>query len=89
MGARIDQQKGYRSSLKNENIRFAKPDSPIFTEKPYAQSNYQKRSRAFLGMIKMIRYIISLFAAIKKSKFINYGLSTKIRQSGLRRLKPR
>jgi hypothetical protein len=42
IGARLDQKDRYRSSLKKWIIQFVKPDSPVFTEKIYAQNNYQK-----------------------------------------------
>jgi hypothetical protein len=42
IGTRLDQKNRYMSSLKNQNIQFAKPDSSVFTEKTYAQIIFQK-----------------------------------------------
>jgi hypothetical protein len=38
IGARLDKKDRYMSSLQNQIIQFSKPDSPVFTEKIYAQN---------------------------------------------------
>jgi hypothetical protein len=50
--ARLDQKIDTGVLCKNRIIQFAKLDSPIFTEKTYAQNDYRKGSGTFLGMIK-------------------------------------
>jgi hypothetical protein len=42
IGARLDQKTDTGVLWKNRIIRFAKPDSPVFIEKTYAQNEYQK-----------------------------------------------